>query len=130
MRISATRDPVGGVELGAVEAHSHGPASLVALMEELRSRVASLGGDFARIDGLATRYEMVREEYSYDCRTTETRYETRTVVGSGVEGTSTSTESVPVTEYVPKTCHDTRWVEVATFSMTGRAFRTGEEPSG
>lgn len=53
---------------------------------------------------------------------------TRTVVGSGAEGSSISTETVPVTEYVPKTCYDTRWVEVATFSMTGRAFRTGEEP--
>lgn len=129
VRVSATRDPAAGAELGAVEAHGHPPATLAALVEEFRGRVASLGGNYGRIDGFATRYEEVQEEYSYDCGTTETRYETRTDFRPGADGTSTIiTETVPVTEYVPKTCHDTRWVEVATFTLTGRAFQVGEAP--
>jgi hypothetical protein len=125
-----TRDPPAGVELGVVEAHGRRPAAtLPALLAEFRERVASMGGDRARLDGFATRYELVTETYTYDCGTTEMRTETRTVFRPGPGGTSTSsTETVTIPHHVSRSCTGTRTVEVATLTLTGRAFRARETP--
>ena len=124
-----THDPDDATEIGIVEADGTRPvATLDSLLAEIRSRASSLGGDVARIDRFATRYEMVTETYQYDCSTTETRMEARTVVQPQADGTTTtSTEWVPVTEFVFRTCTGTREVEVGTLTLTGRAFRTTEE---
>jgi hypothetical protein len=124
-----TRDPQDATEIGIVEADGTRPVATVdGLVAEIRNRVASLGGDVARIDRFATRYEMVTETYQYDCSTTETRMEARTVTQTQADGTTTtSTEWVPVTESVYRTCTGTREVEVGTLTITGRAFRTTEE---
>lgn len=128
--VFVTRDPPDADEIAIVEAHGRRPvATLEALLGELRSRVAGLGGDRARIDGFATRYEMVTESYTYDCGTTEMRTETRTVSRPGPNGTSTmSTETVSVPRHVSKTCTGTRTVEAAVLTLTGRAFRARGSP--
>jgi hypothetical protein len=124
-----THDPDDATEIGIVEADGKRPAAtLDVLLAEIRSRTASLGGDVARIDRFATRYEMVTETYQYDCSTTETRMEPQTVVSTQADGTTTtSTQWVAVTVTVPRTCTGTREVEVGTLTVTGRAFRTTEE---
>lgn len=129
--VSATRDPAGARTLGVVEASGHLPAAtLAALVSEFRARVASMGGDFGRIDSFATRHEMVTETYQYDCGTDEIDHETRTVFGTAPDGTPTvSTETVPVVKHVPKTCTGERVVEVATLALVGRALLTeGRSP--
>jgi len=124
-----THDPDDATEIGIVEADGRRPvATLDSLLAEIRSRAASLGGDVARIDRFATRYEMVTETYQYDCSTTETRMEPRTVVQTHADGTTTTfTEWIPVPQLVSRTCTGTRQVEVGTLTLTGRAFRTTEE---
>lgn len=126
VEVSATRDPPSAVELGIVEAHGRVPvATLDALVAEMRARVASMGGNFCRIDSLATSHEMVTETYDYECGTFETQMETQTVPQAGPDGSMTfSTESVPVTTYVSKTCTGERQVEAATLTLVGRALRT------
>jgi len=126
VRVSATRDPPKAEELGVAEAHGTVPAAtLDALLSEFRARVASMGGDYGRIDTLGTRHEMVTETYTYDCSTTETVTDTRTVSHVNPDGTVTfTTEAVPVTRTVSKTCIGERQVEVATLTVVGRAFRT------
>lgn len=136
-----TADPPGAVEIGVVEAHGRRPqATLEALVDELRKRVAEVGGDVARVDGFATRYENVTETYTYDCGETTTTTEPRTVTktdcsGSGTAtagqstfgGCTTTTETTmeTVTKHEPKTCTGTQQVEAAVLTLTGRAFRTG-----
>lgn len=106
VRLSSTRDPARAQPLGVVEAHGdRRVATLDAIAEEFRGRVASLGGDVGRIDNFATRYEMVTETYSYDCSTTMT------------------TGYPPMTTRIPRTCSGTRTVEVPTLTLTGRAFK-------
>ncbi|MFL5426984.1 MAG: hypothetical protein ACJ783_18360, partial [Myxococcales bacterium] len=120
MSILLTHDPDDATEVGIVEADGTRPAAtLEGLLAELRRRTASLGGDVARVDRFATRYEMVTETYQYDCSTSQMRMESRTVVQTQADGTTTtSTEWVPVTEYVSKTCTGTREVEVGTLTLT------------
>jgi hypothetical protein len=127
--LSATRDPEGAEELGIVEAHGRcGVATIPEIVAEFRTRVASLGGDHGRIDTFGTRYDLERESYTYECGATETRQETRTVSTVAPDGTvSWTTETVPVAEYVSRTCTGWREVEVGTFTMTGRAFRLRKE---
>ena len=130
VRLSATRDPIGARELGVAEAHGRMTlVTLEALISEFRSRVASLGGNYGRIDRLATKDELVEESYSYECGSTETELESRTVTRMNPDGSMTSTtETVPVTKYVSRTCTGTQEVEVVTLTVVGRAFRTvGEE---
>jgi hypothetical protein len=144
-----TRDPAGAEELGVVEAHgavgygsgrdvSRGKtvssprsgASLQAIVDELKKRVASVGGDVARVDAIATRYEMVRESYTYDCGTTTTTSEPRTVTRTGPDGRmTTQTEMQTVTKHDPRTCTGWRDVEAGVLTLTGRAFRSkGAQP--
>jgi hypothetical protein len=141
--VTLTRDPPGAVEVAVVEVHgpiaSHvlhttsghhagstaAPVTLAGLVAEFRRRVAEVGGDHARIDRFATRYETISDTYTYDCSTTETTFETRTTWRTDSQGRSQpQTESVPVTKREPKTCTGTRQVEVATLALTGRALRT------
>lgn len=124
--ISATADPAGARALGVVEASGQLPwTTLDTLVSEFRTRVASMGGDFGRIDSFATRRELVTETYDYDCGTDEVVYETRTVVGTAADGSTTwTTETVPVTRHVPRTCTGERTVEVATLALVGRALLT------
>ena len=96
VRLSATRDPSGARPLGVVEAHGdRRRATVPAIAEEFRARVASLGGDAGRIDSFATKYEMVTETYMYQCGAPK----------------------------MPMTCTGTRQVEVPTLTFTGRAFK-------
>ena len=126
VEVSATRDPPGAEVLGVVEVHGRPPtATLESLVTEFCRGVASVGGDYGRIDSFATRHEMVTERYDYECGTTETEYQTQTVSGMGPDGSPTfTTQTVPVTKYVSKTCTGERQVEVATQTLVGRAFRT------
>jgi hypothetical protein len=130
--VTATSSPPGAEELGIVEVHGRlAVATLEQLVGEFRGRVALLGGDRGRIDALSTRYQWVTEEYTYDCSTTEIVFETRSVTRVGADGsTTTSSETVPVTKTVSKTCTGERQVEVATTTLVGRAFLTkrGGEP--
>lgn len=131
VRVAFVREPAAAEELGAVEANGRRPGvTLEALVAELRARAASIGGDQVRVDRFATRHEMVREQYAYDCSTTTTTHETRTVTRSGIGGRmETHTETVPVTKRDPKTCQGWHDVEAATLTLTGRAFRTkGAQP--
>jgi hypothetical protein len=123
--VRLTQEPIDAEELGIVEAHGRRPAAtLQQVLAELTGRVAALGGDIARVDAFATRYEMLSENYTYDCGTTETRQEPRTVTRSGPNGTmTTATEYVTVTQHEPKTCNGVRQVEAGTLTIRGRAFR-------
>jgi len=122
-----SHDPQDAEELGIVEAHGSQPVKLESVLARFRESAASLGGDVARIDRFTTRYETVSELYTYDCSTTETRTETRIVSRTEPDGsTSTTTELVPVTETVSKTCSEFRDREVAILTLMGRAFRTVE----
>jgi hypothetical protein len=126
--ILLAREPQDADELGIVEAHGNRPAATLRdILAEFGTRVASLGGNLARVDSFGTRYEMISENYTYACGTTETVMETRTVTRSGPDGKMTiETETVPVTHHVPKTCTAVRQVEAAILTITGRAFRTGK----
>ena len=126
VRISATRDPPGAEELGIVEAH--GSATLEAVLSAFRQRVAGMGGDYGRLDVVATKNAVVQESLSYECGSNATHDETRFVTRANPDGTfSTGTETVSVTTYVSQTCWETRDVEVVTLSVVGRAFRTARE---
>lgn len=96
--VSLTRDPAAGVELGRVEATTY--STVDDLVPEFVERVAGLGGDYARIDELGTRYE----------------WQWRPV---------TSTYNCGSFRF-PMTCARTYMVqeEVATLRAVGRAFRT------
>jgi hypothetical protein len=124
--ISATRDPAGAEEIGIVEAYGLRPqATVEALVAEFRARVATLGGDFGRIDNFATRHELRTESRDYECGGVETQMQTQSVVAIGPDGsTAVTSEAVPVTTYVSKTCTEERQVEDATLTLVGRAFRT------
>lgn len=124
--ISATRDPAGAEEIGIVEAHGLRPqATAEALVAEFRARVATLGGDFGRIDNFATRHELRTESRDYECGGVEMQMQTQSVVATGPDGsTAVTSEAVPVTTYVSKTCTEERQVEDATLTLVGRAFRT------
>lgn len=124
--ISATRDPPGAEDLGLVEVHGKLPeATLTALVDEFRTRVAKMGGDYGRIESLATRHEQVTTQETYECGTTVAEDETRFVSGLTPDGMATVTpETVTVTRYVSKTCTAERQFEVATTTLVGRALRT------
>ncbi len=97
--VSLTRDPPAGVELGRVEASTAG--TVEDLVPELVERVADLGGDYARIDEITTRFEWQWRPVtsSYNCGTFR----------------------------FPMSCTRTYMVseEVATLRASGRAFRAG-----
>ena len=94
--VSATRDPAAAWELGVVEAHGRRSVdTLEEIVSEFRARVASMGGDYGRIDRFDTRHDMVTETYTYGCGTPQ----------------------------APMTCTGSRQVEVATLTVVGRAFR-------
>jgi hypothetical protein len=129
--VSATTVPEGAEEIGILEAHGRRPvARLDELLNEFRARIVSMGGNFGRIDQFPTKYEMVTETYTYDCGHDEFSTESRTVCNTDFKGNShCSSQSVPVTRHVPKTCTGTRVVEAATLSLVGRAFHVpGETP--
>jgi hypothetical protein len=95
--VSATRDPASAQELGVVEAHGpRATATIEQIVAEFRARVASMGGDYGRIDAFPTKHDLVTQTYAYGCGTPK----------------------------APMTCTGYRQVEVATFSVVGRAFRT------
>lgn len=97
VEVRATTIPPGARELGIVEAH--GPnTSIDKLVPELEKRVARMGGNFAKIDQIKTRYQMTTEPetYSYECG----------------KVTCTGTRTVPI--------------EIATTSVLGRAFLVKE----
>lgn len=100
--VSLTRDPPGGVELGRVEASTLGTVD--ELIPEFVERVASLGGNYARIDELGTRFE----------------WQWRPV---------TSTYNCGTFRF-PMTCTRTYMVheEVATLRAVGRAFYRPRSP--
>ncbi len=100
--VSLTRDPPGGVELGRVEAATLG--TVEELVPEFVERVAGLGGDYARIDEIGTRFE----------------WQWRPV---------TSTYNCGTYRF-PMTCTRTYMVneEVATLRAAGRAFRRAGAP--
>ena len=97
--VSLTRDPPGGVELGRFEATTY--STVDELIPEVVERVAGLGGDFARVDEIGTRFEWVTRPVtsSYNCGSFR----------------------------FPMTCTRTSMVneEVATLRAVGRAFRVG-----
>jgi hypothetical protein len=126
VRISATRDPPGAEELGFVEAH--GSAKLEAVVSAFRERVAAIGGDYGRLDVIATKNEVVEETSSYECGANQTHDETRFVSRANPDGTFTTvTETVQVTTYVSQTCWETHEVEKVRLSIVGRAFRRTRE---
>lgn len=97
--VSATRDPPEGEELGAVEAS--GVTTIEEIVPEFMARVAQLGGNYARIDRIATRFEWVLRPVTrtYQCGTYR----------------------------FPSYCTSTYYQneEVPTLRATGRAFRVG-----
>ncbi len=125
VKVLLTHDPGGEAEIGVVEAHGRRPvATLEDLVAELRRRTLELGGDRVRVDAMGSRFELVTETYTYDCGTTTTDMQTRTVMGTDAQGHMTSrTETVPVTRHQPRTCTGSRQVEAETMTLTGRAFR-------
>jgi len=126
--VQFTQEPGDGDDLGIVEAKGSKPAAtLEQVLAQLTGRVAALGGNLARVDGFGTRYETVQEKYTYDCGTTETRMEPRSVRRPGSNRSmATITEVAPVSYHQPKTCNGVRQVETATLTLRGRAFRTRE----
>jgi len=127
--VRLTREPVDADELGIVEAHGARPAAtLEQILTEFTRRVAALGGDVARVDAFATRYETVTESYTYECGTNVTHDEARMVTQTNPDGTTTTTwRHEPVTRYESKTCTGEREIEVATLTMRGRAFRARKD---
>jgi hypothetical protein len=124
-----TDDPTNAEQLGIVEAHGRRPgAKLEEVLAEFTARVAALGGNVARVDAFPTRYEMITESYTYDCGTTQTHQEPRSVTRTDANGQpTTTTEFVTVTEHVAQTCTGFHQVEAATLTVQGRAFRTRKE---
>ena len=125
VEILLAREPAAGSEIGIVEAHGRRPAAtLEALVGELRHRAADLGADAVRLDAIGSRFERVTEWFTYQCGTTTTEMQTRTVMSTDAQGHMTSrSETVPVTHYESKTCTGFHEVEVETMTLTGRAFR-------
>ena len=97
--VSLTRDPPGGAEVGVVEASS--AAAIDAVIPEFIDRVAQLGGNYARIDRIVTRYEWVSQPVTQSYQCGSLRF--------------------------PTSCTRTfmQQQEVATLRATGRAFRVG-----
>jgi len=124
--VSATRDPGSGDELGIIEVSGDVQAvTLETLVAELQKRAAELGGDYARIDRTAVRHEQGTVTRTYECGADETVWETRSETRVEADGTtSTTTDTVPVTRFVSRTCTEEVQVELATRTLTGRAFRT------
>ncbi len=131
--VQFTQKPADADELGIVEAQGRGPAAkLQQVLAELTGRVAALGGNLARVDAFATRYDVVNESYTYDCGTTGTRLEPRSVTRPGPNRSmATITEVVPVSYHQPKTCNGVRKIETPTLTFRGRAFRARDHmPAG
>ncbi|MFO0652283.1 MAG: hypothetical protein U0326_39050 [Polyangiales bacterium] len=97
--VSATRDPPGGREVGVVEVT--GGATIDEVIPEVIARVAQLGGNYARIDHIATRYQWVSQPVTQSYQCGSFRFPT----------------------YCQRTYMQTQ--EVATMRATGRAFRVG-----
>jgi len=67
VRVRATDVPKGARELGLVEANGLGTAELPDIVEEFRQRVARLGGNYAKVDRIASKFEMQTQTYTYTC---------------------------------------------------------------
>ena len=67
VQVRATAAPEGARELGFVEANGTGLAELPDIVEEFRQRVAGLGGNYAQVDRIATKFEMQTQTYTYTC---------------------------------------------------------------
>lgn len=67
VQVRATAAPEGARELGFVEANGSGLAELPDIVEEFRQRVAGLGGNYAQVDRIATKFEMQTQTYTYTC---------------------------------------------------------------
>ncbi len=99
VEIRATTIPPGARQLGIVEAHGAN-TTIDKLVPEFVKRVAKMGGNYAKIDRIKTRYQWTTETrtYSYQCG----------------KMTCTGTRSEPV--------------EFGTTSIQGRAFLVQEPP--
>jgi hypothetical protein len=94
--------PSNARELGVVQAHSD-QTDITRLMPEFVSRVASLGGNFGKIDDITTTYEMrtVTTTQSYSCGSVNApRSCMRTV---------TSTVEVPTTRVLGRAFEVDQW---------------------
>lgn len=102
--LSAVSVPEGASELGIVQAHTV-QGSIEDAVPEFRKQVAELGGDFGKIDDVATKFET----------------ETRTRTESYSCGTVNS----------PRSCSRTvtETVELATTRIIGKAYRLGASPA-
>src|SRR5690348_12978572 len=105
VEVRFTGEPEGAEELGIVESHGPRPAAtLQELMERLKAKAGRLGADVVRVDSFATQYEIVPQDFTYDCSTTETHQEPRTTMMMGPDGLmTTATEFVTVTQTISKT---------------------------
>jgi hypothetical protein len=96
--VVSTIPPRGAHEVAIVQAV--GEAGLEDLVETLKRKVAAVGGDWAVIDDVRTKFAVITytESYTYSCGTTQS----------------------------PRTCSGTRLAqrEVATTTIDGHAFRT------
>jgi len=99
--VRATDIPPGAKQVAAVEANGTS-APLATIMSEFVQKVASVGGDYGKIDSIRTKFDMVTttNTYSYSCGSPQ--------APATCTGTNTSTH------------------EVATTTVVGRAFRQGE----
>jgi hypothetical protein len=67
VQVRATTVPEGARELGLVEANGLGAAELPDIVAEFRQRVAVLGGNYAKVDRIASKFEMQTQMYTYTC---------------------------------------------------------------
>lgn len=67
VQVRALAVPEGARELGLVEANGLGAAELPDIVEEFRQRVARLGGNYAKVDRIASKFEMQTQTYTYSC---------------------------------------------------------------
>jgi hypothetical protein len=84
--LSSLGVPPGARELGLVQAHSN-QTDIRKIMPEFVARVASLGGNFGKVDDITTSYEMqtVTTTQSYSCGTPNAPNTCTRVVTSQVE---------------------------------------------
>lgn len=58
VQIGATGIPAGATELGIVEAHSSQNVSLESLIPEFAAAAGRMGGNYAKIDRISTKFEI------------------------------------------------------------------------
>lgn len=67
VKVRAMEVPEGATDLGVVEANGLGGSTIEDVVAEFRLRVASLGGNYAKVDSVKTKFETVTQTYSYTC---------------------------------------------------------------